>query len=382
MPQLLKCLCRNNDPGCETCAQQAREQWNAFAMQYPQATPGQLMEKAIEQGCNEVVLGILQNTGIDINEPCDPQRHGGVSPMMTALRAGNVRVVALIAGQPGFNLTKSLPAYERWDWVRDASLEVLRQYMAIPGSDVNQADGNGTTLLHEVVYDLDSQDKLQELLSQPDILVDAKQIDGTSPLYRAVLAGNVAAFRQLLAHGADVNNRNNDNRWTVLICAVAYDHFAIAEEALRSPDIGINAADDVEDTALHIACGRGLTRMVELLLKHPNIQINLRNHVGWTPLSKAAFAGHVEVVRLLLARPELEVNSVDQDRQTALFHAASNGSLDVVRLLLEDTRIDTAITNRPAGLTARDMAKALGFTAIAELIGQHENLTDGLSAES
>ena len=101
--------------------------------------------------------------------------------------------------------------------------------------------------------------------------------------------------------------------------------------------------------------------------------------MGWTPLSKAAFAGHVEVVRLLLERPELEVNFVDQDRQTPLFHAASTGNLETVRLLLVDPRTNTAISNRPARLTAGDMATALGFTAIAELIGQHPGDIDKLS---
>lgn len=379
MPKPLQCLCHNNIAGCGACAVRAREQWTAFAAQHPGATPGQLIELAIQEDRAEVVLGILQNTGIDINQACDPQRYGSVSPLMTALRAGNARIVALIAGQPRFDLALSLPEYERWSWVRSASLEVLQQYLSIPGSDVNQTDGNGKTLLHEVVYDLDSQDKLQEILSRPGIMVDPLQVDGTSPLYRAGLAGNANAFAQLLERGANINNRNNDNRWTILICAVAEDRIDIAEQALGRPEIEINAADDIQNTALHIAAERGRTRMAELLLQHPAIQINLKNYMGWTPLSKAAFAGHAEIVRLLLVRPELEVNLVDQDRQTPLFHAVSAGQLDSVRLLLADPRTNTAISNRPARHTALDMADALGFKAIAELIRQHPADTDELS---
>jgi ankyrin repeat protein len=378
MPQLLNCLCQNNLAGCGTCAVQARKQWSAFAAQYPQRTPGQLIEQAIQQDRAVVVLGILQNTDININEACDPQRYGSISPLMTALRAGNGRIVALIAGQLQFDLAQSLPAYGRWSWVRPASLEVLQQYLGIPGSDVNQADGNGKTLLHEVVYDLGSQDKLSELLSQPGILIDAKQVDGTSPLYHAGLAGNAAACGRLLEEGADVNNRNNDNLWTILICAVAENRIAIAEQLLGWHGIEINAADDILNTALHIAAERGRTRMVRLLLQHPEIQINPKNHMGWTPLSKAAFAGHIEVVRLLLERPELEVNFVDQDRQTPLFHAASTGNLETVRLLVADARTNIAISNRAARHTALDVAQALGFTAIAELI-RHREGTDELS---
>ena len=355
------------------------EPWTAFAAEHPRATPGQLIEQAIQEGRTEVVLGILQNTDVDINRACDPQRYGSVSPLMTALRAGNARIVSLIARQPRFDLARSLPKYERWSWIRTASLEVLDQYLSIRGADVNQPDGNGKTLLHEVVYDLGSQDKLRHLLSQPGIMVDAKQADGTSPLYRAGLAGNGPAFTLLLEQGADVNNRNNDNRWTILISAVAENHTNIVEQALARPEIDINAGDDLNNTALHIAAERGQTQMVEFLLENPKIEINPQNHTGLTPLSKAAFGGHAEIVRRLLARPELEVNLVDQYRQTPLFHAASTGSIEVVRLLLADARTNSAITNRPARLTAYDMAISLGFNAVAEAIREHAGDRDALS---
>lgn len=379
MSPVLKCLCQHDVASCGVCAKPARERFRAFAARYPHATPGQLIEEAINQDQPEVVLGILWNTDIDINQPCDPQRHGSVSPLVTALRTGNARIVALIAGQPRFDLAQSLPEYDRWSWVRTASLEVLQAYLGIPGSNVNQTDGNGKTLLHEVVYDLGPQEKLRELLSRPAIVVDAEQVDQTTPLYRAGLAGNVSAFDLLLEHGADVNNRNRDNRWSILICAVAENRGAIVERLLYRRELAINAADDIGNTALHVAAERGHTRIVVLLLQRPDIQVNLENHIGWTPLAKAVFAGHSGVVRRLLGRSDVEVNFVDQHRQTPLFHAASVGNLEMVRLLLADPRTNPAISNRPAHHTAHDMATALGFTAIAALVGRHVGDKDELS---
>ena len=223
VPQLLGCLCQNNLVGCDACTVRVRPHFIALAEQTPGASPGQLIEQAIARGLPELVLAVLQNTELDINQPCCPQRYNSGSPLLTALRASNARIVALIAAQQKFDLAQSMPEYECWDWVRTASLEVLQLFLSIPGSDVNRSDGNGKTLLAEVVYDLDSQDKLRWLLSQRGIVIDNKQVDDTTPLYRAGLVGNLSAFEFLLARGADVNNRNNDNRWTILMCAVADD---------------------------------------------------------------------------------------------------------------------------------------------------------------
>ena len=234
-------------------------------------------------------------------------------------------------------------------------------------------------MLHEVAEDPASHANLKELLSRPEIEVDIRQMDGTTPLYRAGLASNHDAFEVLLERGADVNDRNEDNLWTILICAAAANDRAIAEEVLRRPETDVNAADVIENTALHVAAERGHTGIVEGLLARPDIQVDLQNDLGWTALTKAAFAGHDEVVRRLLERSEMDPNLVDQDRQTALFHAASAGNTTTVDLLLSDQRTNTAISNRPGRHTALDMADVLGFRQIADMIRRHQAGIDDLS---
>lgn len=401
MPTVLHCLCSNNLDGCPACAERAREKWRAFAARHAIATAGELLEQAIRQDQAEAVLGALhQLTGavggvdgsgsqhgagdpvnpepdsspgpgtghFDINQPCEATRYGSVSPLMTALRAGSVRTLALIAGQPGFDLTRSLPEFDSWRWVRDASPLLLRQFLNIPGSKVNQPDANGKTLLHEAVDTSTSPDTLRELLGQPGIDIEGRQFDGTTALYRAGLAGNRTAFDLLLAQDAEPNNRNADNQWTVLMCAVAQGREAIVDALRRSPSLQVNAADDYQNTALHLAAQRGHVEIVEFLLGHPDVQVNLRNHLGLTALSQAAVAGHGDVLRRLLGRSELDVNAVDTQSQTALFHAVSAGQTDSVRLLLADPRTDTGVRSRPDQLCAFDVAEALGLIEIVELM--------------
>jgi ankyrin repeat protein len=364
----MKCLCENNKIDCQACIEQAKKNWHEFSARNPGASPGQLMELAIEKDLPEVVFGILQNADLNINAVCDPSRYGSQSPMMTALLANNKRMFALITAQLNFDLASSLPAYEQWVWVRTCSLEMLLQYIEMPGVDINQKDGNGKALLHEVVTDLTSEDKLLALLRQPNVIIDIQQVDGTTPLYRAALAGNANAFEQLLDKGADINNRNNDNGWTSLMCAAAANYIAVAEKILSHANADINLADDNLNTALHIAARGGHVQIVELLLKRPDIQINLKNNTGATALAEAGLTGHAEVIKHLLGRSELDINSQDQNGQTPLFVAVSTGNVEIVRLLLADPRIDVTIMDKLGKNTALDMAKAMGFTKIIELM--------------
>src|SRR5262249_42359828 len=209
--------------------------WERFVERHPAASPCELLEWAIEEGRAALVAAVLGRTDLDVNLPCDPERPDGVSPLIAALRAGEASVVLLVAAHPGFDLARSLPEYETWSWARTAPLDVFQTYLAIPGSDVNGRDGNGKTLLHEVVEGEEAGEKARDLLARPGIELDPRQLDGTTPLYRAALAGNDAAFELLLERGADVNNRNDDNHWTILMCAVAADRGTIAEPLLRRP---------------------------------------------------------------------------------------------------------------------------------------------------
>jgi ankyrin repeat protein len=187
-------------------------------------------------------------------------------------------------------------------------------------------------------------------------------------LYRAVLAGDLPEVREQLARGADVNDRNDDNRWTVLMVALAEGFPEIAAELLASPAIDVNARAERGLTALHVAAQRGDARGVELLLARDGIDVNVKDDLGRTPLIIAAFDGDRAVVERLLARSDLEVNQVDRDRQTALAWAALGGDADTVRVLLADPRTNAGITNRPDERTALEIAVAAGNEAAAELL--------------
>jgi len=331
----------------------------------------------IEAGDISAVRNLLEQfrhekSTFDINAPCDPNAYQPLSPLLLVLRAKNEVLAKLILEQPGLDIARSLPRYGTWHWIQSASLEMLKLFYAHPASDPNAADGDGQTALHAAVSDREGITKVTYLLER-GATPDPKQIDGTTPLYRAALNGNSAGVETLFQYPVDVNNCNADNLWSALIVAVAHDRCEIVKQFVRRPELNVNAGSDVGDTALHIAADRGCVASVRLLLERSDIKLNEKNNSGWTPLIKAAFADRVDVVSLLCARTDLVVNAVDVDRQTALHWAVLAQNIGVVRVLLTRPDLNLSITNRPEKHTALDLARAMQCNAIAELLEQRPN---------
>ena len=338
-----------------------------FEAAHPGATPGRLMQRAIELDEPDVVRGLAERPGFDPNAPLEPE---GGSPMWTALREGNAPLTALLAERPGVSLEASMPEHDAWGWAPGASLAVLKALVEHFPEAAGRADADGATLLHAVVQDTRGPEKVAWLLDRPGVELDARQSDGTTPLYRAALTGNGAVVRLLLERPVDVNAHNDDNRWTVLMVAVAGGHADIVAELLAQPSIDANARDDRGFTALHLAAERGDERIVALLAAHPGIDVNAKDDLGRTALTLAAFNGSAKVVGELLAHPAIDVNLVDRHRQTALHWAALAGHLDVVYALVSDERTNPGITNRPDGRTAQEVADEAGHRVVADLLAK------------
>ncbi len=245
-----------------------------------------------------------------------------------------------------------------WGWAEHCPLESLQALVARFPAAAHTADADGATLLDAAVRDPGGVAKVAYLLDQPAVDADARQRNGTTPLYWAALAGNVAAVRLLLARGADVNAHNDDNHWTVLMVAVAQDHVDVVGELLRDPRIELNARDDRDRTALHLAAEAEAPAILAALAARTDVDLNPKDSAGMTPLSRAAFAGCAAAVGALLARPATDPNRVDRHRRTALHWAVMGGLAEVVSLLAGDPRTNPAITNRPEGMTALELARS------------------------
>ena len=337
----------------------------ALRAAFPDDSPGQLMERAIAAGDAAAVAGIADGTELDVNAPCDPAVEDSASPLFTALRAGDVRVAGVLVGRDDVSLERSMPAYGAWDWAVDAPLPLLELVVRRWPGAVTRADADGGTLLHAAAEDPRGGDKVALLLDQPGADPDARQADGTSPLYRAALTGDATAVRLLLARGADPAVRNRDNAWSALMVAAAAGHADVVDALLGAAGIEPDARGDRGQTALHVAAEAGHADVVAALARRADV--DAEDGEGRTALSLAAFAGHEAVVASLLSAGA-DPNRVDDARRTALHWAAMGGHDGVVRSLLADPRTNTAITDRPERQTARDAARVAGRVAIADLL--------------
>ena len=195
--------------------------------------------------------------------------------------------------------------------------------------------------------------------------VNARQVEGRTPLYQAASLGNgTAIVRLLLATGADPNIATANGRTPLMAAAGRGDVEAMrllldakasvdAQERRRRDradagrrrrqsggrglllDRGADARVRTKrnETALGNAGTAGNEETVRLLLEH-GADVNVRNIRGYSPLMLAASSDTIPagVVKLLLAKGADTSFNGDYD-ETARDLAAKRGDTDVTRLL-------------------------------------------------
>ncbi|XP_056653325.1 titin homolog isoform X2 [Monodelphis domestica] len=124
----------------------------------------------------------------------------------------------------------------------------------------------------------------------------------------------------------------------------------------------INKVDDLNRTALHLACAAGYPDVVSFLVeRHCKLDVCDSNHR--TPLMKAVQCQQEECVSILLLHGA-DPNMVDESSSSALHYAAAGGNLRIVERLLESK----------ANMEARDK---LGLTPLLLAVkNHHEAMVD------
>jgi ankyrin repeat protein len=205
------------------------------------------------------------------------------------------------------------------------------------------------------------------LLLLAALLLQPLSLRAEGGLLAAVRAQDGAAARQLLAAGADANEKVADGT-TVLHWAVHFGDADLAQQLLKAGALA-TAVNDYGSTPLAEAAERGDVGLIRMLLK-AGADVESPNVEGQTALMTVARTGSLEAASLLISKGA-KVNAVERWRgQTALMWAAAQSQPEMVRLLIrKGARVDerSAIRDWPRKVTAEPRPQSRptgGLTAL------------------
>ena len=237
------------------------------------------------------------------------------------------------------------------------TLDIMHALLAA-GADPNAKNEREATALHWAVGDAA---KLKLLLSK-GAAVDAKTVEGRTPLYIAAMQPAGAAIVQLLLDAKADPNARTITGTTPLFQAVS--NSPESAELLLSKGADPNAKSETGTTALMAAAGNN-PRGVALLIAR-GADVKARTKRGETALANAANRGFYEAVKLMIEKGA-DVNAVDYRGYTPLMHAAycDDASPELIRLLLSKGA-NVHVTGE--GETPLSLAAKRGETEVTRLL--------------
>ncbi|RLL94297.1 hypothetical protein CFD26_101803 [Aspergillus turcosus] len=341
---------------------------------------------ALQHGQTRVLELLLDEYGADIEQPCCKS----ITPLNCAVGLGKLDLIKVLIDR-GVNIHAGEGGGPRPLLQSALSGDLgCMQFLIQKGADVHQTTpaggpGEAWSCLHFMVMrgNMDGVKRLVEL----GVDLDTVSVRGTTPVKIAVEWGHLAIASYLLECGARVPedqdffvscamrgylkglklaldkvvsiDNEDSNGYTALSEATANGHVEAVRLLL---DRGAGATIDTMSSAITIAAGHDLCRVLEVLLDHVDesgynrkmchadaLQVAMRNE-HWDcakellnkgaetnfnvddelPLSYAARLGEEEVARLLL-----EKGAGADDDPTLLFWVVKNLSIEVLRQLLE-----------------------------------------------
>ena len=222
--------------------------------------------------------------------------------------------------------------------------------------------------------------------------LDSKDLDGLTPLSRAVKGGHEAVVRLLIQQDSIDINSKDLNELTPLSWAAKEGHEAIVRILIQQDDIDIDLTDYGGQAPVSWAAANGHEAIVQLLIEknvklaqtllswaaregdearfhsvvqRDDIDIDSKNRWGETPLSQAARNGH-EAITKVLVEQHAKIDSKDYEGRTPLLLAAIEGHEAIIKLLIEQ---DVEIDSKDIwGETPLSLAAASGHKAIVQIL--------------
>ncbi|ETV86305.1 serine/threonine protein kinase, variant 2 [Aphanomyces astaci] len=241
--------------------------------------------------------------------------------------------------------------------------------------DVNMVDNSGQTALHRAAAAPGGSLIVQHLLQHPNLLVNKPSKTEETALHVAADVGEGESVIALLNHSAvDATCKDVQGR-SPLMRALKQGHadIALALLATQSVTKEVNYQDKTGITALMVACQAGLLPVVDVMLHIPCVDITILTKSGCTALSYAATKGDARVVQALLGHPNGS-DIVNKAYPSALFRACRLGFEDIVQLLLSRDDLDVHADINTMIDTPLTIAAEEGHANVVAILVQRPNL--------
>jgi len=155
---------------------------------------------------------------------------------------------------------------------------------------------------------------------------------GYGPTHFAASLGNVEVMEFLLSSGVDKNERDAEGN-SALMWVVSSDGSEELMEALVDHGANVNLQNFVGETALYLACARGLEDKVEYLLDN-GADVHIANLDGATALHAAASFGDSAIISMLV-RHGASVTAGDDEGDSPLHWAVREGKMEAATALVQ-----------------------------------------------
>lgn len=160
----------------------------------------------------------------------------------------------------------------------------------------------------QLIGDYEKEEAGKIVDDEEDLFSTANE-DGWTALHYSCQLGHSNVVQLLVARNGACNRESKDN-WTPLMLAVNHGYLECVRGILKHPRIQINKMTLGKGTALHLACRKGYSGIVQLLLEQKAC-MTIEDQSGLIPLQVASTQEIFELIPKYMG--ELELQSINEN---------------------------------------------------------------------